>query len=525
MKKQPEAVTTWGLRWQTILLTGLSLSIGWGIRGNFGHEYGAMLPGALAAMAVVLVSGREDWQRRIAYFALFGAIGWAFGGSMSYMQVIAYTHSGDSLSVWYGFACLFLIGFFWAAMGGAGTALPAFLSRERLTEFFAPMSAVFATFWVWDIIYGRMSDMQQDRLDPFLKYDCDWIAALLALVAVVIFALIRRRLDKASELILHICVGWWAGFLILVIGLHLRMTPPRGDNWAGCLGMVVGMIVYFQRNGLGGVTFASLVTGVIGGLAFATATLFKLIELKSGLTTNWHSILEQTYGLFNGIGVAIAMGLLMPRAPRLIDAPPVRRWTEAYAVGFLLLVVTYVNIEKEVKDWTHSKSMPEVMYFLSAHGWFDLAYAAGALVILWLLREHLRRPLPVVPTSWLGKGQMLYLVFLWWMVLGNFMKALVAFAPQRLVTEGTIHLNALFCTLLLLLCSQLPGRFPVRPLADYAPLIRKSLLLGAAALVLFPVVDWGIVRALYGNTFAGYAGLHIRFGPHATIHIPDPSPP
>src|SRR5690242_17368493 len=131
---------------RTLLLVGLSLSIGWGIRGNFGHEFGAMIPGALAAMAVVLAINRDDWQRRIAYFAMFGALGWSFGGSISYMQVIGYTHSGHSPSQLYGFASLFLIGFLWAAMGGAGAALSAVLDRGRLTEFFAPLIAVFAAW-------------------------------------------------------------------------------------------------------------------------------------------------------------------------------------------------------------------------------------------------------------------------------------------------------------------------------------------------------------------------------------------
>ena len=39
--------------WQMVILCGLSLCVGWGIRGNFGHEYGAALPGALAAIAIV----------------------------------------------------------------------------------------------------------------------------------------------------------------------------------------------------------------------------------------------------------------------------------------------------------------------------------------------------------------------------------------------------------------------------------------------------------------------------------------
>src|SRR2546423_11315459 len=106
-----------------------------------------MIPGALATLAAVLLSGREDWHQRGAFFAFFGAIGWSFGGSISYMQVIAYTHSGHSGSVLYGFACLFVIGFLWAAMGGAGTALPAFLNRERLTELFPPLIVMYLA-WI-----------------------------------------------------------------------------------------------------------------------------------------------------------------------------------------------------------------------------------------------------------------------------------------------------------------------------------------------------------------------------------------
>src|ERR1044071_7329427 len=132
--------------------TALSLSIGWGIRGNFGHEFGAMIPGALAAMAAVLLSRREDWWRRIAYFAFFGALGWSFGGSISYMQVIAYTHSGHSLSVLYGFACLFLIGFLWAALGGAGTALPACLGPKQIDELFPAIIAVFIGWSLQDLL-------------------------------------------------------------------------------------------------------------------------------------------------------------------------------------------------------------------------------------------------------------------------------------------------------------------------------------------------------------------------------------
>src|SRR5262249_22964729 len=154
---------------------------GWGIRGNFGHEYGAMIPGALASLAAVLLSGRPDWHRRIVDFAMFGALGWSFGGSMSYMQVVAYTHSGHSPSVLYGFACLFVIGFLWATLGGAGTALPAVVDQAFLSGLFLPIGVVFVLWWLQGIAIAPWLRHQGISLD---WYDTDWLAASLALVAV-----------------------------------------------------------------------------------------------------------------------------------------------------------------------------------------------------------------------------------------------------------------------------------------------------------------------------------------------------
>jgi len=324
-----------------IWLAALSLSIGWGIRGNFGHEFGAMIPGALAAMAVALLSGREDWRRRIAYFAMFGALGWSFGGSISYMQVIAYTHSGHSLSVLYGFASLFVIGFLWAAMGGAGTALPAAMDRERLAEFFPPLIAVFAAWVLQEIVENTLFavDSQYRQQSLLYWYDTDWLAALTAIVAILILAAVRKRFDRGSSLILHMAVGWWIAFALFVLVLGWRMTPPRGDSWAGCVGMVAGMLVYFQRQGLSDVTWASLVTGFIGGFGFATATLFKLVEVKTGWNTNWHSVLEQTYGFINGVGVGVAMIFLSRRPPRVNYEPAERKWTDLFAIAFTLLII------------------------------------------------------------------------------------------------------------------------------------------------------------------------------------------
>lgn len=501
--------------WAIYGLTALALSVGWGIRGQFGHEFGAMIAGAMAAIALVLLSGREDWWRRVAYFGMFGALGWSFGGSMSYMQVVAYTHSGHSASVLYGFACLFVLGFLWAAPGGAGTALPAVFDRDRMTELFTPMSVVFLAWW-----------LEEALLEPWMRtqgydlnwYDTDWLGALVAIVAVLGLAAVRRRIDRGSSLILHMAIGWWAGFSILVLALGLRMTPPRGDNWSGCVGLVGGLLVYCWRQDLGEIARATLVTGFIGGIGFAAASMLKLVEVTCGYQTNWHSILEQTTGLFNGLAIAAAMLPLIRRAPATIENLPARRWTEVYAVGFVLLAISYLNFRKNIADWLESGDVPRLMHDIPVARWFDFAYILLAIAILVPLIRHLSRPLAFLQLNPLGRGQWLFLAFLWWMVIGNFEKAVVHFTAQRLVTEGVILVNAVLCTLLALLVptsasvSVAPEATTPQPHFRW----RNTVAVGLVVSALSVVADWGVVRAVYGDKFAGHAKLHIRFGPNAT---------
>ena len=149
-------------------------------------------------MAAVLLSGRGDWVREVPFFGMFGALGWSFGGSISYMQVIGYTHSGHSPSVLYGFACLFVIGFLWAALGGAGTALPAVAGRQRLAELMFPLGLVFVSWWLQGVVVEPWLRARGYGLD---WYDSDWLAALLALIAGLVAGPVperRRPVDLAD---------------------------------------------------------------------------------------------------------------------------------------------------------------------------------------------------------------------------------------------------------------------------------------------------------------------------------------
>lgn len=500
-----------------VTAVALSLSIGWGIRGNFGHETGAMIPGALAALAAVILSGRNDWYGRAGSFGFFGALGWSFGGSISYMQVIGYTHSGHSLSVLYGFACLFLIGFLWAIFGGVGTALPACLDADSLRSLFSLVFVIFAAWWVQDLLVNRLVQVDSAfrHTDPLYWYDTDWLGVTVALGATLLCAAFRRRFDFGVKLALALGVGWWCGFAGFVLLLGWRMTPPRGDNWAGCLGMAVALCLFLARQRMRLLLYSGLLCGTIGGVGFAFANCLKLMGISTGWQTNWHSLLEQSYGLINGIGIAAVMLVLRKHAAPQ-ERPNVS--SERIAVFFLLVVVTFVNLQKNVPRWVKASTVPSEMYGLSAEAWFMLAYAAAGLLFAYILFSKNLSELRAVPAA--GRSQLIYLVFLWWIVMGNFERALAGFTAERLVTEGIIFLNALICTGLVLGRGALVEDESV----SFSPVWRRVAGQMAGTILAVTLFCWGAIRLTQGDGQIGYASRHIRFGPDANATGEKPLP-
>jgi hypothetical protein len=636
-----------------------------------------MIPGALAAIAVCLLSNREDWRERVAYFALFGALGWGLGGSMSYMQVIAYAHSGHAPSQYYGFFALFVIGFLWAALGGAGTALPAVLDRRDLCDLFRPLCVVLALLALLYFVEDPTARAIQSQFDTqagsivgwhrhesaLYWFDSNWLDALVVIIGLCAFDLVDRRFGnslwlpvfaavgglvgylaqaaikihdrttgagagwsgaihdalvhaqgndilfdrqklmtnwpaaflsesdhlgvalgliagigcyfawfgkfrRGSSLLMHLALGWIAGFLLLPVLFDVRLTPPRGDNWAGMLGLFVGLVIYCVRCRQWALLAASLVAGIVGGIGFSgTACVEALLEsfgnanLAPGLaetwthwqagpangpipvdalaaqpihhwefwlSANWHSVLEQTYGFVNGLAVAAAMALLLRRLGQFEDSGPREYWTEILALTVTVPALIWVNLQKDVGEWTRGPSpampammrMPLVGFSLSAWAWFNIFFGIAAMAFVVLLNVHTRRRLALLELGWLGRGQWLYVVLLWVFVIGNFGRIVVHFTEQRLLTEGVITLNAILACMLLLLVPRTTATQPSRIPLGYGRLIGGAVLIALVCAVVFPVAETLCVRAVYKNAPVmrpqdANNGPTTRFGPHA----------
>src|SRR5207248_1033087 len=139
-------------------------------------------------------------------------------------------------------------------------------------------------------------------------------------------------------------------------------------------------------------------------------------------SANWHSVLEQSQGFGFGVITCITMGRLWPILKPAGNEPRPRRWTEVVSIGLVVFFMTWVNLVKNVAEWTGKEHpvVPSVMKAplisgieLSAAVWFNLAWCAMSCAFLGLMIVHQRRRLEIVPSLWLGKGQLIYILLLW----------------------------------------------------------------------------------------------------------------
>lgn len=682
-------------RYGTVFLVAISLSIGWGIRGNFGHEYGAAFAGCLAAITVALLSGREDWRQKVPYFAFFGAIGWGFGASQSYMQVLSYTESGHAISQWYGYLATFFIGFLWAGMGGAGTAFAAVATRERLVKILLPLLFLYGAWLLLDLIEDPVAQILQEganfdgtwsrHKNPLYWFDSDYLPAAFALLGVGIYDLWERKgvkdrfflpvfaaggaisgwgiqallrvggldtklasaliylqgdptyinpttgqhayeasnllnnwpqwfgdypqhvgwfiglilgitayfviygkLRNGASLFAYMGGGWLISFLIFpVLGSLLvaqyggfRMTPPRSDDWAGITGVFIGTSIWMWRNNLRPVAVASLISGTIGGLGFAGMQWVKQLMMSFGssrileakgilpgteeftaITTswarwqgqNWHSFLEQSYGFVNGIAIAVALGFLASRI-KIDDredysGPTNGRWTRAFAALTMMLGLTYFNVVKNVEEWgdqlnpevwktaiPNVSGTPEIVPahwdfpyigrlpgidFLSMTpaGWFNLTWALLVAACILIVVRHYRSPLPIIPKSLLAKGQIIFLIILWIMIVANFERALTGWHPSRLLTEWVIFVNAILATVLVLLLPRENEIVAIKPESDFKPFYKRMWIKAVVAMLVSSVLFLGTNRLIYHYpeyNKLNHSQYHTRFGPNAS---------
>ncbi len=293
--------------------------MGWGIRGQYGHETGAMIAGLLVSLVLVFVMCPHAAMLPAARAVAFGTIAMGVGGSMTYGQTIGLTQIKPLIGNWeawrWGMLGLGIKGAIW--IGFAGLFLGMALGGTRYS---------------WRQILGLM-------------------IALLVLHEAGRW-LLNSPHDPANKILpkIYFSASWhWQPDA----GVELK---PRPEVWGGQLFALLGAWVWAGWVRRDRLARNLALWGMLGGIGFPIGQCLQSFHawnpevFKTGIwatldpSMNWWNWMETTFGAV--MGACLGLGLWLNR--RLIgqlteseDAPlkPVIEWA-LICVHVTMLIVS-----------------------------------------------------------------------------------------------------------------------------------------------------------------------------------------
>lgn len=402
-------------------LAGLIMAYGWGYRGTVGHEAGAMVPGAMLGLALALGSGRTDWHRRSAVVGLFAAAGFAWGGSLSYMEQTLYALSDSFPDVLFGYTMLVFLGGIWAGIGGGAIGLALTEPRSEL-EKYARLFTLTAAVFLLVYLYLFFNTDHRENLETFTVrhfHDGDWLPALLVLILSGFYWAARPKDRSATLLFLTGAAAWWIGYLVLTKFGGLRLGPlHRSESWGGVLGILVALIIHLHRRHNRAAVMTALYGILGGGIGFAAAVFLRHpLAVQWGPIAAWPPmpqwrIAEDLFGLFMGVALALGSLRLLRGGLRRPSEDVPRAPLDVYSVFAILIGLLWVNFRRHFAPSLalYESERGGAMLGLPLWGWYVVGGAFATAPVLLGLRLYLRGDRTLVPATAYGKGSAIALV-------------------------------------------------------------------------------------------------------------------
>ena len=298
--------------WLTLLLAAAAGGMGWGIRGQYGHETGAMVAGLLVALVIGLLFCRAQSSLFAARLAALTAIGVSFGGSMTYGQTVGLTHdvelNGNWAALGWGMLGLFIKGGIW--IGFAGVLMGAGLGGKRYCarEMLLPFIFLIGLYFVGLYLLNEPHNPEGGQL-PQVYFSDHWY----------------WEPDKAD---LEPRRERWGGLLMALAGLWAYVAIWKRDVMAGNLGLF-GLV-------FGGIGFAA-------GQSVQAYHSWNAADFRQGWFAaiepymNWWNTMETIFGAIMGVGLGLGVWLNRKRLSRRSEVD-----VELTAAAELVLLAGYV---------------------------------------------------------------------------------------------------------------------------------------------------------------------------------------
>lgn len=242
-----------------LFFPALTMSLGWGLRGFIGGgPFGAMIPGALVALALCLLLRCED--RNCGIIAAFGAVGVGFGGEMTYGQTVGFILQPENY-LW-GLTGLTVKGAVWGLLGGAVLGMALSPKRPSRKDMTIGLGLLVAGTWVgWKLINEPKLIYFSNRFDK--PRGEVWAGLLLGAMALLAWLLLQGvgRIPSRFALwgALGGGIGFGAGGTVMSLAHNLQIGPKGYDWWkimeltfGFCFGLALGLCAWFLRQQIQG---------------------------------------------------------------------------------------------------------------------------------------------------------------------------------------------------------------------------------------------------------------------------------
>lgn len=284
------------------------MGYGWALRGQLGHQPGAMVPGALVGLALAWWRGYalEEALRWSAVCAIATSV----GGSMTYGQTIGLvvSHSpGDAY--WRGLLGLTVKGAAWIGVTGLFLGLAAGAEHHNRNEVLALSFLMVGLAFVGEQMVNRPFDPRRGLFPP------------------IYFS------DAAAEI-------------------------PRQENWGGLwlalLGAGAVVLSFFDEPVA---PLLAACSAAAGGVGFAVGAVLQAWGQFYLPGADWWKVMEFSFGLLAGAGIAVGLlvsdrlrGWTPPRPP----AEPLETRSTLLLLGLWACLLFGSDASREVSelwDW------------------------------------------------------------------------------------------------------------------------------------------------------------------------------
>jgi hypothetical protein len=194
--------------------------LGWGIRGQYGHETGAMIAGLLVGLTLACLFWSHWPSLPAARAVALMTIGIGFGGSETYGQTVGLTHDAPLVGNWaalsWGLLGLAIKGGVWIGFAGALLGMGLSGGRYRPMEMLGLFAGMMALYFVGIWLLNEPFDPAR-RLLPKIYFSDHWRWEP--------DAILKPRRER------------WGGLLCALAGLLAYLRWIRKDRLAGRIGL------------------------------------------------------------------------------------------------------------------------------------------------------------------------------------------------------------------------------------------------------------------------------------------------